>query len=138
MSNRFKLSPRVCHAYDLKQHVFIFEVNLNALLPLVPDVRYADALPKFPSVSRDITLIVNRETESQAILQHVNALDNELVESLNLFDIYEGDPIPKNKKSVSFRITYRSSKETLEDETVSQLHKSITEKLLESFDATLP
>jgi phenylalanyl-tRNA synthetase beta chain len=55
-----------------------------------------------------------------------------------LFDVFEGDPIPSGKKSISFRVTYRSASKTLVDEDINQLHKSITEKLMDAFDATLP
>jgi phenylalanyl-tRNA synthetase beta chain len=133
-----EIAPQVIRNYDLKQPAFIFEINLDTLLPLVPDVRYATSLPKFPSISRDVTLITDNQVESQVILNRVNNLDEELVESVYLFDVYEGDPVPVNKKSISFRITYRSSNETLEDETVNRLHKDIIDKLLEIFHADLP
>jgi phenylalanyl-tRNA synthetase beta chain len=61
-----------------------------------------------------------------------------LVEHLHLFDVFIGDPIPKGKKSVSFRIIYRSSEETLEDNRVNHIHKNLTDRLLKTFDATLP
>ena len=133
-----EFSPQILHNYDLKQTVFIFEINLDMLLTLVQDSRHSKALPKFPAVSRDITIIINKHIESRIILKYVENLDEELVESVQLFDIYEGDPIPGNKKSISFRITYRSPRETLEDEKVNRLHKNITDRLLEAFDATLP
>jgi len=60
------------------------------------------------------------------------------VENLYLFDVFEGDPIPAGRKSISFRITYRSSSETLEDSRVNNLHKSISDRLLKKIDATLP
>jgi phenylalanyl-tRNA synthetase beta chain len=72
------------------------------------------------------------------VLETVENFQEELIESLHLFDVFEGDPIAAGKKSVSFRITYRSPGKTLEDEDVTDLHKSITERLLNVFDATLP
>ena len=133
-----EVSPQVLRNYDLKQTVFIFEINLDMLLTLVQNSRHSKALPKFPTVSRDITIIIDKHIESRVILKCVENLDEELVESVQLFDVYEGDPIPGNKKSISFRITYRSPWETLEDETVNRLHRNITDKLLEAFDAALP
>jgi phenylalanyl-tRNA synthetase beta chain len=72
------------------------------------------------------------------VLETVANIREGLVENLHLFDVFEGDPIAAGKKSVSFRLTYRSSDKTLEDEDVNDLHKSITTRLLEAFDATLP
>jgi len=61
-----------------------------------------------------------------------------LVEDLYFFDVYEGEAIPSGNKSISFRITYRSSNETLEDEAVNGIHKKIADMLLKKFDAALP
>jgi phenylalanyl-tRNA synthetase beta chain len=133
-----EVAPQILRNYDVKQPAFIFEINLDILLPLTQKSRYAEALPKFPAISRDITMIVDKNIETHAILKHVSDFDEKLVESLQLFDMYVGDPIPGNKKSISFRITYRSDRETLEDETVNRLHREITNQLVEAFDAMLP
>jgi phenylalanyl-tRNA synthetase beta chain len=71
-------------------------------------------------------------------LEAVENFQEELIENLNLFDVFEGDPIAGGKKSVSFRVTYRSPGKTLEDDDVNDLHKTITERLLKAFNATLP
>ena len=68
----------------------------------------------------------------------VENFQEDLIERLHLFDVFDGDPIAAGKKSVSFRITYRSPDNTLEDEDVADLTQSITERLLKAFDATLP
>jgi phenylalanyl-tRNA synthetase beta chain len=104
----------------------------------MPDTKSVSPIPKFPATSRDITLIVDKDIEANKILQSVMDLNEELVEDLHLFDVFEGDPIPAGRKSISFRITYRSSSETLEDNRVNNLHKSISDRLLRKIDATLP
>ncbi len=133
-----EIHPDVLSAYGLKQTVFVFEVNMDDLLTVVSDNIQAGPIPRFPSTDRDITLIFDKNIESGLILAAVKSLDETLLEDIRLFDVYEGDPIPKGKKSISFRLTYRSPDETLEDDTVNQLHRSITQRLLARFDATLP
>ena len=81
-------------------------------------------------------LSVNREAFK--ILKSVENLDEELVENIHLFDVFEGDPIPTGEKSISVRITYRSFNETLEDDKVNHIHKNITDRLIKEFGATLP
>ena len=108
------------------------------LIQAVPDTKSASPIPKFPAISRDITLIIDKNIETYKIIKTVETLQEKLVEHLHLFDVFIGDPIPKGKKSVSFRITYRSSEETLEDNRINQIHKNITGQLLKTFDATLP
>ena len=130
--------PQVLKNYDLKQRAYIFELNADNIIELIPDIKSAKPLPKFPSISRDVTLIVDKDIEAFNIIKSVEVLNENLVENLYLFDVYEGSPIPAGKKSISLRITYRSAFETLEDETINSLHKEITGRLIKEFDAILP
>jgi phenylalanyl-tRNA synthetase beta chain len=133
-----EIHPRVREAYDLKQTAFIFELDLEKIAGLIPEIRNSKPIPRYPAIYRDITIIVDRGIETQTVLQAVENFQEKLTENLHLFDVFEGDPIAAGKKSVSFRITYRSPDKTLEDDDVNDLHKSITERLLNLFDATLP
>ena len=133
-----ELHPTVLKNYDLKQTAYIFEIDLNALIPLIPDVVQARALPKYPAVSRDFTLIVDKGLESNEIVNNIQSLDEPLVENVYLFDMFEGKQIPKGKKSLSFRIRYRSETRTLADEEINLLHKTIADKVIDLFKAALP
>ncbi len=133
-----EVHPEVLSAVDLKQPAFVFELDMAQLAAAMPGARLAKRIPRFPAVSRDITLIVDRDVQAAGILNQVRAMDQPLVEDLRLFDVFEGKPISDGKKSISFRITYRSSVETLEDERVNQIHKGITDQLLTEFQAQLP
>jgi phenylalanyl-tRNA synthetase beta chain len=133
-----ELHPRVRNNFDLKQTAFIFELELDKVIALIPPVTISRPIPRFPAIYRDITIIVDRRVETQSVLETVDNIGEDLVEQLQLFDVFEGDPIVAGKKSVSFRVTYRSSTKTLEDDDVNDLHRTITDKLLKAFDATLP
>ena len=133
-----EIHPRVAENYDLKQTAFIFELDLEKMTELIPEIRSSKPIPRFPAIYRDITIIIDRKIETRTVLEAVENFQDDLIESLHLFDVFEGDPIADGKKSVSFRITYRSSVKTLVDEDVNDLHKSITARLLKAFDATLP
>jgi phenylalanyl-tRNA synthetase beta chain len=133
-----ELHPLVLRNFDLVQSVYIFELNLDRLIKIMPETRQSKPLPKFPAVPRDITIIVNINTESGAILECIENIQEQLIENIHLFDVFTGDPIPSGKKSVSIRVTYRSSKKTLEDEDVGNIHKTIANRLIKEFDAGLP
>ncbi len=133
-----EVHPTVLKAYDLKQTAFIFEINLERMLPLIPEVTAFSPLPKFPAAARDITLIVDNSILAGDIVNDIYALDEPLLESVHTFDLYSGDPIPKGKKSISIRLTYRSDIETLADQTVNRIHEYITEHLIDTFNASLP
>jgi phenylalanyl-tRNA synthetase beta chain len=133
-----KLDSLVLGNFNLKQAVYLFELSIDSLIELLPETRQSKPIPKFPAVPRDITVIVNQNTESGAILECIQNVREQLVESMYLFDVFTGDPIPPGKKSVSIRVTYRSNKKTLEDEDVGNIHKAITDRLIKEFDAGLP
>ena len=133
-----EIHPRVRGNFDLKQTAYIFELELDKIISLIPPATGSRSSPRFPAIYRDITVIVDRGIETQTVLEAVDDIGEDLVERLHLFDVFEGDPIAAGKKSVSFRVTYRSSTKTLEDDDVNDLHRAITDKLLKAFDATLP
>jgi len=133
-----EINRRVSDSYDLRQTAFIFELDLEKIAGLIPQTRQSNPIPRFPAIYRDITIIVDRGIETQSVLEAAENFQEKLIENLNLFDVFEGDPIAAGRKSVSFRITYRSPGKTLVDDDVNDLHKSITERLLNAFDATLP
>ena len=133
-----EIHPLVRDNFDLKQTAFIFELELDKIMSLIPPAAASRPIPRFPAIYRDITIIIDRGIETQTVLQAVDDIGENLVERLHLFDVFEGDPIAAGKKSVSFRVTYRSSTKTLEDDDVNDLHRAITNELLQAFDATLP
>jgi phenylalanyl-tRNA synthetase beta chain len=133
-----EVHPEVLHNFDLKQKVFIFELNCDALLALSDRDKTSKQLPKFPAATRDITIITDKKIEAMSILEKINSTGEKLIENAHLFDIFEGAAVPSGKRSVSIRITYRSSEKTLEDGEVNNIHKNITDRLTIEFGASLP
>ncbi|MBF0117229.1 MAG: phenylalanine--tRNA ligase subunit beta [Desulfobacterales bacterium] len=133
-----EIHPRVLKNYNLKQSAFIFEIEISNLSSYIEHSKNLKNVPKFPSTSRDMTLIVDKKIEGGKILESIHLLGEKLVEEATLFDVYEGSPIPPEKKSVSIKITYRSQEETLEDNLINTLHNEVTNKILTLFNAGLP
>lgn len=123
-------------SFNIKQPVYFFELFTDKLK--IPKKMMSQSISKYPAISRDVTLIIDRTIEAGRILETIKQLNEKLVDGVALFDLYEGSAIPSQKKSVSFRITYRSHEETLEDDTVNVIHKSIVDKIMTEFHATLP
>jgi phenylalanyl-tRNA synthetase beta chain len=130
--------PVVLKHYDPGQPVFLFEINLAALSAKTPAVRFAPSIPRYPATSRDVTLIVDRGVEAQSVIAAVLDVEEPLIEDVGVFGVFEGKQLPEGKKSISFRITYRSSAETLEDETVTRIHREVASHLLQVFNAEFP
>ena len=133
-----RIDAAVLQNFDLKQDVYIFELNLSALAARVPAARHFQPIARFPSVARDLTVIIDKKIEAGALVKQIRQMKEDLVESILLFAVYDKKPIPEGRKSISIRITYRSSAETLEDDAVNIIHRSISERIITKFDATLP
>jgi len=123
-----KIEEKVLKNYGLKQDAFIFDFSFNAIQDLLPKVVTAESLPKFPSISRDITIIVDRTVTVGAILKQIELISKKevLIENVFLFDVFEGQPLSEDKKSLSFRVVYRSTS------------KTISKIILDQFNADLP
>ena len=133
-----EVSPQAMDNHDLRQTAFVFEIDLSRLAGTLPDTVTARPLPRYPSTSRDVTLIVADAVEAMGILDRAVSDKEPLVEGIHLLDVYAGEPIARGKKSVTFRIVYRSAEMTLEDDTVNPIHQRITARLIHEFDADLP
>ncbi len=132
-----QLHPDVQQQFDLDD-VFGYQISIAALLQAIPETEIAfTGLPKFPSVSRDMAIIVDRNINVGSIQSSIYEVGGDLLKDVSLFDVYEGDRIGENKKSLAFSLTYRSNEQTLTDEEVNTLHQKIIEKLRSQFDAQL-
>ena len=133
-----ELIPEVAERFNLKQQVFVFELVVERVHALIPERIAARPIPKFPSIARDITLIVPHALAAETVCHHIRTSGETLVEDVRIFDVFMGAPIPADKKSLSIRVTYRSAESTLEDEAVNAIHQRMSEQLLEAFHAQLP
>jgi phenylalanyl-tRNA synthetase beta chain len=104
----------------------------------VSEEKHAEALSRFPATTRDIALIVDDKLEAQGVIDFIGGLGQELIEGVEVFDIYRGSPIPAGKKSMALRFTYQSFERNLTDEEVNSIHEAVTLKVLKQFNAQLP
>jgi phenylalanyl-tRNA synthetase beta chain len=135
-----KISRPVLKQFGLKQDAYVFELNLAAVMACMPDQIQAKPLPRYPSISQDVTLIVDHQVPVGNILGQMKTIAQKefLVEDMYLFDLFEGSPLAEGKKSLSFRIVYRSDNKTLTEKHVRKLHAAISNRLVEAFHADLP
>ena len=94
------------------------------------------ALSHFPSVERDIAFVVDKKIKYTEIHKMINNF-HELIESCELFDVYQSEKIGNDKKSVAYHISYRSDTKTLEAKVVDEIHAQVLESLKKNFDADI-
>lgn len=132
-----RLSDRVAEAFSLKVVPYIFELDLEAMMENMSGERYFKALPRFPAISRDQALVLEKSVDAGRILDFINGLKEEFFAEVSLFDYYQGRQLKKGLKSLAFRFLYRAPDRTLTDEEVSVIHQNIIDKVLKAFKAEI-
>jgi phenylalanyl-tRNA synthetase beta chain len=130
-----ELHPRVAAAFDLPRGVLAFRLSLDALVRAARLVPRHRSIPRFPAVLRDLAVVLAEEVQAAA----VEALLREepLVESVTLFDVYRGAPLPAGKKNLAFAIAYRVPDRTLTDAEADAAHARMVKRLAERLGAEL-
>ncbi|MGL4207909.1 MAG: hypothetical protein ACRCTY_00830, partial [Candidatus Adiutrix sp.] len=135
-----RLNKKALKAFALKEHagpIYLFELDAEAIIKHGFAQKPFTSWSKFPQVDRDMALILDKNISADTITQAIKADCAIPLTGLNIFDLYEGDPLPKDKKSLAFRLTFQTSDRTLTDEEVNGYFQTITEKLSASFQASL-
>jgi phenylalanyl-tRNA synthetase beta chain len=120
-----RVEDDVLAAFGFKEAAYIFEIDLDRLLPMVPEGRRFRPLPKYPAALRDLALVMPEATPYRAVLETISTLGLGEVEAVRLFDVYRGKPIEAGKKSVALSISFRSGEKTLEEAEVNRLLAAI-------------
>ncbi|WP_308635644.1 phenylalanine--tRNA ligase subunit beta [Paenibacillus silvisoli] len=131
-----QLHPTTQLDHDLAD-TYVLEIELAPLYDAADfDIAYK-ALPRYPAMERDIAVVLSREVEAGKLLASVEETAGELLESVRVFDIYTGEKLGADKKSVALSLVYRHAERTLTDEEVTELHAKVVTNLEQSFAAEL-
>jgi phenylalanyl-tRNA synthetase beta chain len=130
-----EVHPKVLFAFEIVEAVYLLEMDLKALVSFSSVEKSYKSVPKFPSIVRDMALIVDAQVTHQTLLKSIQSFS--LVEQAEIFDVYSGGQVPAGKKSLAYRISYRSPNHTLVDEEVNQIHQKILDRLKSELGAEL-
>lgn len=120
-----QLHPGIAKEYDIKSEVFLCELDLDRLLSMRVRQRSFKALPTFPSIRRDLAMLVSEETTHAEIEKTIRKAKPVHLESVDVFDMFRGEHVPQGKKSLGYSLTYRSTEKTLTDKEVEQDHAKV-------------
>jgi phenylalanyl-tRNA synthetase beta chain len=130
-----ELHPKVADAYELAGTVGLFEINVTELLPFADSYRMFQPIPRFPSIIRDIALVVDADITNRRILDIIEGFS--LISEVVLFDVYSGKQVAAGKKSLAYRLVYQSPSHTLTDEEVNKVQEQVLARLLKDLGAML-
>lgn len=131
-----QLHPDLQRELDLGD-TFVCELSLAPLYELAAGEIVYRALPRYPAVERDLAVVVDRDVAGEALLAAIRRTAGELLESARVFDVYTGERLGADKKSVAIALVYRHAERTLTDEEVTEAHQRALTELEQSFGAEL-
>ena len=129
IANYGELHPQVVKNFDLSGKVYMFEIDLEAVLSItVPPFRY-QSFSKFPGTSRDLAIVAPVSVTSGDIVALIKEHGGEYLESVSIFDVYEGEHIEAGYRSLAYNLQFRSMEGTLNDEDIDGAIQAIIDAL---------
>ncbi|RIN23941.1 phenylalanine--tRNA ligase subunit beta [Staphylococcus succinus] len=119
-----ELHPQTEKDNDLKR-TYVFELNYDKLMAVSVGYINYQPIPRFPGVSRDIALVVNRNMPSAKLVQVIHEHGGDILQNAEVFDVYEGEHVAEDEKSIAIRLAYLDTQQTLTDDKVNAVHEDI-------------
>ncbi len=132
-----ELHPDVLRRLDLRNRAFVLEIETEPLRALKASEIHYREYSRFPSMVRDVAFVVPMEVQAGQMLSLAREAEEELLETVDVFDVYYGKGIDEGMKSIGLRFTYRSPSKTLTDDETSHIHGRIVKKIVESTGARI-
>ena len=126
-----EVHPLVQEAYGIAERTYVANIDLSVICKKANFTVKYEGIAKFPSVVRDISLVMDKSLTAGEIEKIIRSESGAILESLELFDIYEGERIGTDKKSMAYSITFRNKEKTLEESEIS----AVMEKILKGLQA---
>ncbi|MBR2245956.1 MAG: phenylalanine--tRNA ligase subunit beta [Bacilli bacterium] len=118
------------HPKLVKDDIYVFELSMNSLMKKVKNIKYKEA-PKYPEIEKDMAFILDKDISAGEVINTIRKAGGRLLSDIDIFDIYTGENIDNNKKSIAFKLTFVDLNKTLTDEEVMEVFNRIIDKVEE-------
>lgn len=116
------------HPNVKKDEIYVFELSMNKLIKQIKPLKYKEA-SKYPSITKDMAFIVKKDVSSSDIQSIIKKVGGRLLTDIDVFDVYVGENVGDDEKSIAYTLTFSDPTRTLSDEEVTQLFRQIIEKV---------
>ncbi len=130
-----ELHPGVLSAFDVNEPIYLLEMDLKHLVRLAGVPKLYHPIPKYPSIVRDVALMLDINVAHDKVKKTIEEFP--LIEEAEIFDVYMGEQVPDGKKSLAYRISYRSPDHTLTDAEVNLVQEKVIKRLEAELGAVL-
>lgn len=132
-----EVHPAVTESFGIAKKVFVFECDIATLMKCAAKKFSFEQLPKYPAISRDLAILVDKDVAAGEVEKVIAKSAGKFFNGVNLFDVYTGDRISADKKSLAFAIKFQSNERTLKDEEADDAFKNILAQVEKTFGAEL-
>lgn len=132
-----ELHPKVLDAFGINRKVYLFEIDMEIIARKANLANAYSQLPKFPSINRDLAVILPLEVSASEVEAAIKESAGPLLKALTLFDLYMGEQVPVGAKSMAYSLTFQAQDRTLTDIEIDEHHKRIVVSLEEKLGAKL-
>ena len=132
------LRTQIAGQFDARGPIAVAELELRPLLDRYPPMRQPEPLPSFPSIERDLSVLLAESTDWEKVAQTVRGAGDELLESVQFLTTWRGKRVGPDRKSVTLRLQFRDGSRTLRHEEVDPQVESITRALVEQLGGEIP
>ncbi len=131
------ISKNILKKYDIENQVFIADIDITELSDIeIPPPLYQPVTP-YPVIMRDLSFIIDDRSSASDIIKNIKGKASSLLQSIDVFDVYQGKNIEKGKKNIGFSLTFGSSRRTLTDVEIEGEIAAIVNSIEKNFDAQL-
>ena len=124
------------HPKLVKDPVYVFELSLQALMSKIKPIKYK-AAAKYPIVEKDLAFVLDKNIIAGDVKKTIKKAGGRLLTNISVFDVYTGENIDKNKKSIAFSLTFMDPNKTLEEKEVMDIFNNIIDKVVNEFNCEL-
>ncbi|WP_371369601.1 Phenylalanine--tRNA ligase beta subunit [Sporomusa rhizae] len=132
-----EIHPQVLDSYEITKKVYLFELNVGALVKHAAIKINYQSLPKFPAIARDLAIVLPENVSASDVTNAIRANAGPLLTAVQLFDVYTGQQVTKGLRSLAFSLTFQASDRTLTDAEIEEYFKSIIVYLERTFMAKI-
>ena len=132
-----EVHPAVAEALGIRKKIYVFEADVETLQKFAAKKFTFESLPKYPSISRDLAILIDLDIAAGDVEKIIVQNGGKFLKSVTLFDVYTGERIAYDKKSLAFALEFRSNERTLKDEEADEAFKNILAAVEKNFGATL-
>ena len=132
-----ELHPAIANAFDIPKKMYIFEADVATLMKYTAKGFHYEQLPKYPAITRDLAVLVDKSIAAGEVEKTITKNGGKHFSNVTLFDVYTGERIDSNKKSLAFNIKFQSNDRTLTDAEADEAFKKILAAVEKQFNAEL-